>query len=366
MPAEAHSGWSLAEVRPLRGYSVEWAEPGELILARRNELFRARQLAPPFESLGRVGAPATRALASRVRWLQRALRFTFYNVLKLPDGRLFYTFDRNMGVWRNGRYEPLAGVVRPTRVLRGACALDAVGDVYFGEYIGNPDRHEIHIYRLPLGETRLEIVHTFEPGAVRHVHGVYADPLGGGLWCVTGDRQGECRMLRSHDGFRTIESVGGGDETWRCVSLLFTARGAYYGSDAEFIPNRLYFVDRHTHERTQLSEIDGPVYYSRGLGDDLYFGVTAELCPSQPGRNGSLWHVRDGQQGHRVLSIAKDFLPVRFFQAGTWQFAKGPGWGSELLVHLMGLKGDNRTFALRSTDGPRITAESAAGQRAVH
>ncbi len=345
MSSAATAPGQLVELRPLRGYSIEWAEPGELILARRNELFRARQFGPPLESLGRLPTSPLRTLASRLRPLQRALRFTFYNVLRLPDGRLFYTFDRLMGVWDGGRFEPILGLHRPARVLRGACALAPNGDVYFGEYIGNPDRHEIHIYRLPLGERQLEIAHTFAPGEVRHIHGIYADPHGGSLWGVAGDRPSECRMFRSDDGFRTLHTVGSGDETWRCVSLLFTPAGAYYGSDAEFIQNYLYFVDRRTQQRTQLSSIDGPVYYSRRVGQDLFFGVTAEMCPSQQGRHGSLWHLRDGQRGAQVLTVPKDALPIRYFQAGTWQFPQGPGWGDDLLVHLVALKGDNRTYA---------------------
>ncbi|MBI2824170.1 MAG: hypothetical protein HYX69_05740 [Planctomycetia bacterium] len=351
------SPWTLEELRPLRGYSIEWAEPGELILARRNELFRARQFGPPFESLGRVPAPALKAAASRFRPAQRALRFMFYNVLKLPDGRLFFTFDRLIGVGRDGRYEAISGLARPARVLRGSCALDSHGDVYFGEYVGNPQRHEIHVYRLPHGATKLEIVHTFAAGEVRHVHGIYADPFGGGLWCVTGDRTTECRVMRTMDRFRTIDVVGCGDETWRAVSLLFSPRGIYYGSDAEFIENHLYSIDRVTGERTCLSAIDGPVYYSCAVGDDLFFGVTAELCPSQKDRRGSLWHVRAGAPAARVLSIDKDALPVRYFQAGTWQFPRGPGWGDDLLVHLVALRGDNRTYALRRR---RVAAASAS------
>lgn len=220
--------------------------------------------------------------------------------------------------------------------------------MFFGEYVSNPERHEIHIYRFAPGASELEIVHTFEPGQVRHVHGIYADPYSPNLWCVTGDRKSECRMMRTSDQFRTIETVGAGDETWRCVSLLFTPAGAYYGSDAEFIQNHLFFVPRATGERETLNPIDGPVYYSHALGPDLFFGVTAELCPSQQGRHASLWHVCDGERGERVLSIDKDYLPVRFFQPGTWQFAHGPGLPDRLLVHLVGLAGsDNRTYSLR-------------------
>lgn len=341
----AASQWLMEEARELRGFSVEWAEPGELIVARRNELFRTRRRGPPFESLGCVPMPRWKRVASRLRIAQRALRFMYYNVLKLPDDRMLCTFDRQIGIWHKGRYEPVAGLVPRARVLRNGCAIDARGDVYLGDYYLNRQRHEIHLYRLPASKNRLEVVHTFAAGDIRHVHGIYADPFDGSLWCVTGDRGEECRLLRSVDGFQTLHTIGSGDETWRCVSLLFTAEGAYYGSDAEFSQNYLYFVDRHTHQRKQISTVDGPVYYSTALGEDLFFGTAAEMCWDR--RKGSLWQLRDQGPGRRVLSIDKDFFPVRFFQPGTWQFPRGPGDGTSLFVHLVGLRGDNRTYTLR-------------------
>jgi hypothetical protein len=342
------SGWTLTEEAALRGFSVEWAEPGRLILARRNELYEAAAPDARPRPLGRLDAGPWRPLLARIRPAQRALRFGFYNLLRLPDGTFFYTFDKGVGTWDGRSFAPLPGLVRPTRVLRGAAALDREGEVWFGEYVGNADRHEIHVYRYRPGTSRVEIAYTFPRGAVRHVHGIYADPFGPELWCVTGDGPPECRMLRTRDGFRSLETVSAGDESWRCVSLLFTPRGAYYGSDAEFVQNHLYFVDRTSLARTRLGPIDGPVYYTRALGDDLFFGVTAELCPSQTGKHASLWHLRDGERPHRMLTIPKDALPVRWFQPGTWQFARGPGLPDRLLVHLLGLAGhDNRTYSLR-------------------
>ncbi|MBX9788281.1 MAG: hypothetical protein K2Y37_05155 [Pirellulales bacterium] len=340
--------WQWTREHPLTGYCVEWAAPELFILSRRNSLYSTPSLDRPPRRLATLPTAGWKALASRVRPLQRLLRYSFSNVVRLPDERLFFTFDRAVGTFENGGFRPLPGLVRPTRVLRGACVLDADGTLYFGEYVGNPERHEIHVYRLSPGASQVEIVHTFPAGQVRHVHGIYRDPVDGSLWCVAGDLKPECRILRTRDQFASLETIGSGDETWRCVSLLFDAAGAYYGSDAEFIQNRLYFIDRTTLARTQLCAIDGPVYYSHALGSDLFFGVTAELCPSQQGRHGSLWHVRRGASPQTVLQIPKDPLPVRYFLPGTWQFPQGPGLADRLLVHLVALRGDNQTYSLRT------------------
>ena len=66
------SPWVIEEQRGLRGYSVEWAEPGNLILARRNELLSAARTGPPFQPLGRLPVPAWKSLACRARYVQRA------------------------------------------------------------------------------------------------------------------------------------------------------------------------------------------------------------------------------------------------------------------------------------------------------
>ncbi len=340
--------WTIREERGLRGYCVEWAARDGLILSRRDRIYRTANLGTPRERLGRFPGKGWKRCAARGRWLQRLLRYLFYNVVKLRDDSLFLTFDKGVGRWSNGRVEPISGLVRPTRVLRSACAVDDSGDVYFGEYVTNAARHEIHVYRYVPGREDLEIVHTFPPKYCRHVHGVYYDQYGDCLWCVTGDQGNECRILRTFDGFNSVEVVGEGDESWRCVSLVFTPQNIYYGSDAEFSQNFLYKVDRETGERTKLDEIDGPVYYSRAVDGDLFFGVTAELCPSQRGKEASLWWLRDGESACRVAASDKDMLPVKYFLAGTWYFPQGPGIPDGLLLHGVGLRGaDNRTFTLQ-------------------
>jgi hypothetical protein len=262
----------------------------------------------------------------------------------------FVTFRRQVGRIQHGEFRPLAGLRRPCAVMRGGCAMTPSGDIYFGEYIRRPDT-AVHLYRLRRGETTLEVAHTFDPGEVRHVHGVYHDPVDGKLWCLTGDRDSECRIVVTDDGFRTLQVVGSGDESWRAVSLQFSQDAIYYATDAEFAPNALYRLDRGTGRRDKLRDLDGPVYFSHAHGEDRLFAVTAELCPSQVGRSASLW-VLDGRENvDRVLSVEKDRWSPTYFLRGMIQFPEGPGRAEGVFFHTVALAGvDSRTFLLSRVD----------------
>jgi hypothetical protein len=340
-------GWCVSRVPGLAGHSVEWADETGYVLALRNRLSRCASLASRPEPWAAFPAAAWRRIAARSRWAQRLLRFMFYNVLGRPDGTFVVTFDRSIGVLDRGSFRPVTGLERACRVLRGACAADRHGDVFFGEYIANPRRDAVHVYRLPLGSERVETVHRFAPGQVRHVHGVYFDPFEGSLWCLTGDRGAECRILVTHDGFRTIDTVGAGNETWRAVSILATPAACYYGTDAELGRNAIYRLDRASGAREELGTTNGPVYYSCSVGRDLFFAVTAEMCPSQVDRKATVWHVSPEHVCAPLFSLVKDRLPGRLFLPGTIHFARGPGRDAEALFQAVALeRADSATFRI--------------------
>jgi hypothetical protein len=343
----------------LRGYTVEWAEPGSYLLSKRNRLYHALELKLPLRRLGDYPAPKWRCAATHVRPLQRALRFLYYNVLKLGGGEVFATFGHQVGVFRGNRFHLLDGIERPHRVLRGAAALDGNGDVYFGEYHFKKNDYQIHIYRYTPGDSRVHVVYRFAPGQVRHVHGIYFDPFENCLLCLTGDRGSECRIIKSRDGFNTVETIGAGDESWRAVSVQFTDRSIFYGTDAEFRTNHIYRVDRSDGKRADLGRVNGPVYYSKAAGGELFFAVTAELCPSQTDRAATLWRVNNESTLAHVASFEKDWLSTTYFMPGTLHFAAGPGVPGELLVQGVGLKqADNRTF--------RVSFTSSAGPQSLY
>ncbi len=343
------SAWRAFPEPALDGYQVEWEEEAELLVSRRNALFRTASPGSSLTPIGVFPASALRAQAARVRPAQRLLRFLYYNVLKLPDGRLFASFDKSVGVGGDGGFEVIEGLVRPCRILRSGCAVGRDGDVYFGEYIQNPEHREpLHVYRYRPAARELEVVRRFPEGYARHIHAIHADPYSDYLWCVTGDLEPECRMLRTRDGFATLEVVGEGDESWRCVSVVFTERAVYYATDSEFQRNRVYRIDRASGGRRALGDLDGPVYVGKAVGRDVFFCVTAELCPSQIGRSATLWHVDERDALARCASFEKDRLHAAFFMVGTLHLARGPGFRDRFYMHGVALAGaDHRTFVVR-------------------
>ena len=340
--------WTVENVPELKGYTIEWAEAGNFYLSRRNTLYHAENLKPPFKPIAVIDAAFWKRAASFSRLAQRLLRFQVTNVVPLAGGDLFVTFDKSVGRVRNGKFQPLSGLTRPCRVLRAACAQDEKGDIYFGEYLANDERGEMRIYRYRQGADGLETVYTFPQNSIKHIHGIYFDKFTKNLFCLTGDEEKECRILRSADGFQTIETIGEGDETWRAVSILFDENSFYYGMDAEFRANHIYKVDRGSRERKSLGEVNGTVFYAKQLSGSLFFTTTAENAPSQKENAAALWQVDENDVCKKLVSFAKDSWHPTLFQFGTIHFPYQNLLANELYFHLVGVKEDNQTFRLKA------------------
>ena len=342
--------WRTEPLPRLKGFTVEWAEPDDYILSRRDTLYHSRDLAPPFTPIGRFPLGTITRLGSRVDLVRRALRAAYYNVVRVGEERIVVTFDRSVAVLCEGRMRPVAGLDRPFRVLRGASALTSDGSIWMGEYVRTREPTPVRIYRLPPDGERLEVVHTFPADFARHVHGVYVDPFDDSLWCLTGDAGDHCKILRSADGVERFTPVGGGDESWRAVSIQFRGDAAYYATDAEYAANVLYRLDRRTGERAEIARLDGPVYYSHRVGDDLFFAISAELCPSQVGRSATLLHLDGEDRLTTVESFTKDFWPVHQFQPGTFSFPRGRGAGSGFVFSVVAVTGARTPFCCRRAE----------------
>lgn len=336
--------YRVKEVSSLRGFAIEWLSPERVLLSKRNILYESDGVG--HSSISRVGAipqPLWKSLVIRMRLVSRALRSMFYNVLPLADGSIFVTYAKEIGVFRDGTYQPLKGLLRPCRVLRGAAAVNEDGHVYFGEYLNNTERGSVRIYRYIPGDEAVSVMYTFLPGAIRHVHGIYHDPIDRCLWCCSGDVGQEARILVTDNGFKTLATIGSGDESWRAVSVQFTSDAVWYAMDAEFTQNKVFHLDRATWQRSEIGAIDGPVYYSAKWRENLFFAVTAELCPSQDGKSATLWTVHDGALS-RVVSFDKDRWPVKLLP-GTLHFPLGPGVEEGLYFQGVALKdADARCF----------------------
>jgi hypothetical protein len=340
--------WTIESVPELRGYTIEWAEANNFYLSRRNVLFHSKNLKQPFEQIAVIDAPFWKQTASSIRLAQRLLRFMVTNVIPLKNGDIFVTFDKSVGIIRKGKFQTLRGLKRPCRVLRSACAMDKNGDIYFGEYLANDERGEMSVYKYKQGADSLEIAYIFPQNSIKHIHGIYFDEFTDSLFCLTGDDEKECKILRSFDGFQTTEIVGEGDETWRAVSVLFNQENFYYGTDAEFRSNHLYKVNRANLHRETLGEVDGTVFYSKSLGNELFFATTAENAPSQKENVAALWQVDNFGKCEILAKYKKDHWHKTLFMFGTIHFPCVNKQENELYFHVVGVKEDNQTFRIKA------------------
>ena len=338
--------WKIENVPELRGYAVEWAEKDNFYLSRRNEIFHSVSLEPPFKKITEIDAPFWKRAASNLRLAQRVLRFMVTNIIPLSNGDLFVTFDKSVGIVRDGKYKALKNLIRPCRVLRAACASDKSGDIFFGEYLDNAERGEMRIYKYSPGADALEIACTFPPKFIRHIHGLYFDSFTDSIFCLTGDEERECKILRSFDKFKTYETIGEGDETWRAVSVLFKENAFFYGMDAEYQTNHIYKAMREDLERKSLGEVNGTVFYSKQIAGNLFFTTTAENAPSQLENVAALWHVDENDNLKNLISFKKDRWHPTLFMFGTIHFPYANELENELYFQLVGVEEDNQTFRI--------------------
>ena len=179
------------------GLVPEWVEPcGTTWLSRGPQILRAEGLNAAPAPVTRLDSQPWKNLLGRSRLARRLLRFAYYNVVPLADRRLFVSFEKSVRIFEHDRWIEVTGLTSQFRILRGCCAVAPSGDVFFGEYLPNTERNRpINIYRLPVGGVRAEIVWTFAPGEVRHVHSVRWDAGEGALWVCTGDLPHECKII---------------------------------------------------------------------------------------------------------------------------------------------------------------------------
>lgn len=313
-------------------------------------LMHSPTLGGPCAEVARLPRPFLRRTLSVTRLGRRLARETFYNVIPLANGSVFFTYATDIGViTADGAVTPITGRERSHRVLRGGAAILPDGSVVFGEYFDNAERDPVKLYRLEPGETAVTEVYRFEPGEVRHVHSVRWDPFSSRAIVCTGDIKDECRIIAMAPDFSAHEVLGSGSEDWRTISPQFSAEAVYFGTDAQFFPNGLMRYDRATGALSELARVNGPVFYSAALPGGWLFATTAELCPSQISPEAILYYIDAASEAvSTVARFEKDHLSTRYFQFGIVNLPLSDAPQSRLPISGVALKELDGIFTVLS------------------
>lgn len=258
------------------------------------------------------------AFCSRFRMVRRLLRAEITKYYNFSSGS-------ELCIARKGifRRDPKDGVFKKTfDVKRGSRPMniceDVDGKIYFGEYFANWDLLPIHIYCSSDGGKTWNIVYTFEQGNINHIHGIYMDPYTKKMWIVTGDRENECVIGYTEDGFKTIKEVFRGGQDYRSCILLFYKDFIVYATDSQYQTNYIKKFDRLTHKIEILSEIQGPVIRGSQCGNVSVISSDVEPSDVLTETKSYVWYTRDGIHWDILCSAEKDYWHKAYFQFGIY------------------------------------------------
>lgn len=235
---------------------------------------------------------------------------------------------------------------------RGICE-GADGWSYFGEYFRNPEHVPVRIWKVDPQCSTLQLAYEFPARAIRHVHGVFSDPFDAqSIWVTTGDADGECGILQTRDGFKTLEACGERSSLWRAVALLFTAGHISWLTDSPYEENYACRMDRRTGVLEVGQKLDCPAWYGTTTREGISIGLTTvETGPGVTRDAATILLSEDAFVWREFMSFKKDpYRPLRLFKHGVMLVPSGTMSNSDIWLSgegLIGLDGCSIKLAIR-------------------
>lgn len=205
----------------------------------------------------------------------------------------------------------------------------------WGDYGSNVRCEAVNIYGLSR-EKRIEVLYTFHPGQIRHVHNIIPR-FEGGYYIFTGDQEAEAGIYQADEDFQEVTPIAVGKQEYRVVIGFDTPKGLLYATDAVNEPNCIFLRDAEGNTK-KLFAMNGSCIYGRQYGEEYLFSTTVE--PDENDRGPLSWFstkrgrgilsdevclvsVNSEMQTSILLKYKKDCWPMKLMQYGTIQFAHG-------------------------------------------
>jgi len=208
------------------------------------------------------------------------------------------------------------------KILRGSRPMNICenndGCLYFGEYFANIEKQSVYIYKSCDSGMTWDVCYTFPDGNINHVHGIFKDPFTNKMWFATGDRDNECIIGYTEDGFKTVKEVFRGGQEFRTCVLFFYKDYIVYGTDSQYQENLLRCFDRKTLKITDLLNVEGPVIKGTQFGNIAMISTDVEPSDVNKTKDAYVWITSDGIHWEELCHARKDFLNPTLFQFGVF------------------------------------------------
>lgn len=274
-------------------------------------------------SIGKV----TDRFFSSIRLSRQLLRLGIHHLLPLNNGGFLVVLKKKtLTLDQDGNIISIFSGYRGNKPgHRGVCVTPD-GTIFFGEYTININNdNPTSLYRSQDNGLSFQQILTFAKDDVRHIHFVQWDKYENCLWMGTGDKDAECRLMRSQDNGDSWETIGEGNQLWRAVGISPTKDALYWGTDAGSVRESNYIIrmDRTSRRLVKVQEVQGPCHGNGVLADGtVYVSTGVEGGETEQDRYAHIWQVQSDDKVREVYKMQKDIFPL-IVQYGVMRFLMG-------------------------------------------
>jgi len=255
--------------------------------------------------------------ASRYRLLRRLCRLDLRELILAADGGLLGIGQRR--ILRLDRAETELRTV--FEVKDGGrpkgFALTPEGQLFVGEYWGNPQRQSLRIWGSADHGENWELAYVLPEKSAKHIHNLIWDPYRQGLWVLTGDADAECALLFTADEFRTVTEVVRGEQIYRACHLFCRPEGLYYGTDSERTPNWFLHLDVENGKIEKIQPLPGSCIHAAQMAGIYLLSTSVEPSKINCYKKTVLWTATDLDNWKKIIEFDKDLWPGEYFGFGS-------------------------------------------------
>lgn len=276
--------------------------------------FLQKRVIPYAKIIDNKYAPFSKLYLSR-----RLLRAEVTGLYTLSDGTQLVIAKK--GIFRKEAntnvFIKIFAVPRGSRPLNLCITPD--GKIYFGEYFANIEKTAVRFFKSVDNGRVWSVAFTIAAGRINHIHGLFWDKFTSRLWICTGDREEECIIGYTEDGFQTIVEVFKGGQEYRTCHLFFYEQYVVFATDSQYAENEIKYFDRDTLQVNVLQKIQGTAIKGGQCGEVAFISTTVEPSKINKDTFSHLWVTKDGLHWAEVYKAEKDILP-HIFQFGSIEF----------------------------------------------
>ncbi len=265
----------------------------------------------------------------------RAVAAIDANHIVISKGNLLYEVDLESGEMSPGFF---CGKGRRPLIFTSIRNINGFENgIYYGDYLGVFDKSTINI-KQRVGIDRWNIVYSFPPGTIDHIHNIVPDPFRQCVWIFTGDMGEAAAIWKATDNFKKVECVACNNQKYRGCVAFADKEGLVYATDAPFADNYIYLFNTQTFQTSPLRPIHGSCIYGCQWNEKQVFSSTVEgdmfktkkefLFSKKRGVGikDDYVHMYIGTSAggyEEVYKEKKDSYPLYAFQFGVFKFPYG-------------------------------------------